>query len=51
MLWTPDNKSILMSRNNGIFRLDLAPRDEFEYEVDNWKEILNPKLRPKLPKL
>lgn len=44
ILWTPDNKSILMSRNNGISRLDLVPRDEFEYEVDNWKEILNPQI-------
>jgi len=50
MLWTPDNKSILMSRSNGIFRLDLAPRDEFEYEVDNWKEILNPQVTSKATK-
>ncbi|MCB5245660.1 MAG: DPP IV N-terminal domain-containing protein [Candidatus Cloacimonetes bacterium] len=42
MLWTPDNKSIIISRNNSIYRLDLVPRNEFEYEVDNWEEILNP---------
>jgi C-terminal processing protease CtpA/Prc/tricorn protease-like protein len=40
--WTPDNKSILLSRNRAIYRLDLVPRDEFEYEKDNWKEIFAP---------
>lgn len=37
--WTPDNKSILLSRNRAIYRLDLVPRDEFELDKDNWKEI------------
>ncbi|MDY0152508.1 MAG: hypothetical protein RBS43_09585, partial [Candidatus Cloacimonas sp.] len=44
LVWTPDNRSILMTRNRAIYRLDLVPRDEFEYETDNWKEILAPPL-------
>jgi C-terminal processing protease CtpA/Prc/tricorn protease-like protein len=39
LAWTRDDKSILIGRNNGIYRLDLVPRDEFEYDVDNWREI------------
>ena len=42
LAWTPDNRSILIGRGGDIFRLDLAPRDEFEFEIDNWDEILNP---------
>ncbi len=40
--WTKDDKSLLMTRTGGIYRLDLLPRDEFEYDVDNWKEIFAP---------
>lgn len=40
--WTPDNKSILLSRGRAIYRLDLVPRDEFELDKDNWKEIFAP---------
>lgn len=39
--WTKDDRSLLLSRSNGIYRLDLVPRDEFEYEVDNWQEIFS----------
>ncbi len=39
LAWTSDDRSILMGRSNGIYRLDLIPRDEYEFEVDNWKEI------------
>jgi len=42
LIWTPDNKSILLTRNSSIYRLDLVPRDEFELDTDNWKEILAP---------
>ncbi len=42
LAWTPDNRSLLIGRGGDIFRLDLAPRDEFEFEIDNWDEILNP---------
>ncbi len=42
LTWTSDDRSLLMTRSGNIFRLDLVPRDEFEYEVDNWKEILAP---------
>lgn len=42
LVWTPDDRSILLSRNRAIYRLDLVPRDEFEYNADNWKEILEP---------
>lgn len=38
--WTKDEQSLLVSRAGGIYRLDLVPRDEYEYDVDNWKEIL-----------
>ncbi|MFO7659422.1 MAG: S41 family peptidase [Candidatus Cloacimonadaceae bacterium] len=44
IVWMPDQKSILISKNVGgsrrIYRLDLIPRDEFELDKDNWKEIL-----------
>lgn len=40
--WTPDNKSILIGRAGGVYRLDLAPRNEFEYELDHWQEIRYP---------
>ncbi|HPH93426.1 MAG TPA: S41 family peptidase, partial [Candidatus Cloacimonas sp.] len=42
LFWTPDNKSILLTYNNNIYRLDLVPRDEFELDTDPWKEILHP---------
>lgn len=42
--WTPDNRSILMSRAGNIHRLDLIPRDEYEYDKDNWKEIFTTEL-------
>jgi tricorn protease len=42
--WTNDEKSLLLSRSGGIYRLDLVPRDEFEYDKDNWKEIFTPEL-------
>jgi C-terminal processing protease CtpA/Prc/Tol biopolymer transport system component len=42
LVWTPDNRSILLTRNRSIYRLDLVPRDELEYDKDNWKEILSP---------
>lgn len=38
--WTNDNKSLLMSRSDGIYRLDLVPRDEYELDTDNWEEVL-----------
>lgn len=40
--WTKDNKSLLLSRGRALYRLDLVPRDEFELDTDNWKEILAP---------
>jgi len=42
LFWTSDNKSILLTRNNDIYRLDLVPRDEFELDTDPWDEILHP---------
>lgn len=39
LAWTRDDKSILMSRSGDIYRLDLVPRDEYEFETDNWSEI------------
>lgn len=46
LAWTPDNKSVLMSRSGGIYRLDLVPRDEFEFDEDHWKEIFSPETVP-----
>lgn len=45
LAWTKDDRSILIGRSNGIFRLDLEPRDEYELEVDNWKEIFSPPVK------
>ena len=42
LFWTPDNKSILLTYNNNIYRLDLVPRDEFELDTDPWNEIQHP---------
>lgn len=42
--WLPDQKSILFGKSDDgyhICRMDLIPRDEFELEKDNWKEILS----------
>ncbi len=39
--WLPDYKSVLISRNGNIYRLDFVVRDEFELEKDHWHEILN----------
>ena len=41
--WTPDLKSALVTLGGGLHRLDFLPRDEFELETDNWKEILEKK--------
>ena len=40
IIWTPDQKSILFSRSGDIYRMDFVARDEFEFDKDNWKEIL-----------
>jgi len=37
--WSEDERSILMTRGGDLYRLDLVPRDEFEYETDHWLEI------------
>ncbi len=37
--WMPGNKSVLMQRSGGIWRMDLVPRDEFEHDKDNWREV------------
>jgi len=42
LAWLPDNSSILIGRGGDIYRLDLVPRDEFEFETDNWDEIFKP---------
>lgn len=43
--WLPNQKSVLLSRSNtttkSINRLDLIPRDDYELEIDNWKEVLS----------
>lgn len=42
LAWTKDEESLLLTRSGNIFRLDLVPRDEFEYDVDHWIEIFQP---------
>ncbi|MFO8145045.1 MAG: S41 family peptidase [Candidatus Syntrophosphaera sp.] len=42
LAWTRDDRSILMSRGGDIYRLDLVPRDELEFEDDHWQEIYSP---------
>ncbi len=39
LTWTPDSKSVLISRSSGLYRLDLVPRDEFETDKDNWTDV------------
>jgi len=43
IVWLENQKSVLLSRSKDgsrtIYRLDLIPRDEFELDTDNWKEI------------
>lgn len=41
--WTRDNRSLIFTRAHNLYRLDLVPRDEFEYETDPWDEIFSPK--------
>jgi len=48
--WLPDQKSILMTRNSGISRLDFVPRDDFELEKDHWQEIFKVKTTVVEPK-
>ncbi len=38
--WTPDNHSLLLSMGGEIYRLDLVPRDQFEYDEDFWADAL-----------
>lgn len=38
--WTPDSRSLLLGRGGDIYRLDLVPRDELEYDKNHWNEIL-----------
>jgi C-terminal processing protease CtpA/Prc/tricorn protease-like protein len=40
IIWTPDQKSVLFSRSGDIYRMDFVARDEFEFDKDNWTEIL-----------
>ncbi|MGC9362035.1 MAG: S41 family peptidase, partial [Candidatus Syntrophosphaera sp.] len=42
LAWTKNDRSILMSRGGDIYRLDLVPRDELEFEEDHWQEIFAP---------
>jgi len=40
--WTEDNRSLVFTRDRNIYRLDLIPRDEFEFDEDPWEEIFAP---------
>ena len=40
--WSKDNRSLIFTRNRNLYRLDLVPRDEFEYEEDYWAQVFEP---------
>jgi C-terminal processing protease CtpA/Prc/Tol biopolymer transport system component len=40
--WMEDNRSLVFTRDRNIYRLDLVPRDEYEFDVDHWDEIFEP---------
>ncbi|HPN41500.1 MAG TPA: S41 family peptidase [Candidatus Cloacimonadota bacterium] len=42
IIWTNDNRSLILSRGGNISRLDLMPRDEFELEKDYWADVFAP---------
>jgi C-terminal processing protease CtpA/Prc/Tol biopolymer transport system component len=44
IFWSEDNRSLIFTRARNLYRLDLVPRDEFEYEEDHWKEIFDPEI-------
>lgn len=37
--WSKDNRSLIFTRNRNLYRLDLVPRDEFEYNEDYWAQV------------
>ncbi len=39
IVWGKGGKSIFFSRSNEICRLDLVPRNDFDWDKDQWKEI------------
>lgn len=47
--WTKDNRALIFTRGRDLYRLDLLPRDEFEAEEDNWKEIFAEKHQAEKP--
>lgn len=40
--WSKDNRSLIFTRNRNLYRLDLVPRDEFEYDEDYWAQVFEP---------
>ena len=40
--WSKDNRSLIFTRNSNLYRLDLVPRDEFEYDEDYWAQVFEP---------
>lgn len=40
--WSKDNRSLIFTRNGNLCRLDLVPRDEFEYNEDFWAQVFEP---------
>lgn len=41
IVFSEDERSLLFTRDSNLYRLDLVPRNEFEFETDHWQEILN----------
>jgi C-terminal processing protease CtpA/Prc/tricorn protease-like protein len=40
--WSKDNRSLIFTRNRNLYRLDLVPRDEYEYDEDFWAQVFEP---------
>lgn len=40
--WSKDNRSLIFTRNRNLYRLDLVPRDELEYDEDYWAQVFEP---------
>jgi len=48
--WGKDGKSIFFARGDGIWRIDLVPRNDFEWDKDQWKDIFTTTVRDSLKK-
>ncbi|MDP8231806.1 MAG: S41 family peptidase [Candidatus Zophobacter franzmannii] len=45
LTWGKDNNSVFFTNDKTLYRLDLAPINEFQFQKDNWYEIYNDSLK------